>query len=188
MPGEKNGSPEYQTATVGVAPLVKGILDCLGVPQTIDRFLKHQPEVSTTYGALAQVIIVNRMCFQLQALYQLGPGPRNTMWPDCWTWTPPGWRTTMWLHSPKRLAGLTLLIMLAVLVATLLEHQVRRWVRDQGRLLHGLSRNGRATPTPQPRPYCGHLRTMRLYWSSIAVGKPKSITPSSVWCSSKSGI
>ncbi len=32
----------------------------------------------------------------------------------------------MWLHSPKRLAGLLLLIMVAFLVAALLEHQVRR--------------------------------------------------------------
>ncbi len=69
----KNGEPEYQTAVIGAASLVKGILDGLGVAQTIDRFLKHQPEVPTTYGALAQVIIVNRMSFQPQPLYQLGP-------------------------------------------------------------------------------------------------------------------
>src|SRR6266540_597211 len=31
-----------------------------------------------------------------------------------------------WLHNPKRIAGLTLLIMIAVLVAMLLEYQVRR--------------------------------------------------------------
>jgi hypothetical protein len=55
MPEVKNGNPEYQTAVVGAAPLVKGVLDRLGVAQTIDRFLKHQPEVPTTYGALAQV-------------------------------------------------------------------------------------------------------------------------------------
>ena len=70
---EKSGSPEYQTAVVGAASLVKGILDRLGVAQTIDRFLNHQPEVPTTYGALAQVIIVNRMSFQPQPLYQLAP-------------------------------------------------------------------------------------------------------------------
>jgi hypothetical protein len=69
----KNGEPEYQTAVIGAAPMVKGVLEQLGVAQTIDRFLNHQPEVPTTYGALAQVIIVNRMSFQPQPLDQLGP-------------------------------------------------------------------------------------------------------------------
>ena len=73
MPEVINGEPEYQTAVIGAASLVKGVLDQLGVAQTIDRFLKHQPEVPTTYGALAQVIIVNRISFQPQPLYQLGP-------------------------------------------------------------------------------------------------------------------
>ena len=68
-----SGEREYQTALIGAAPLVKDILDRLGVAQTIDGFLKYQPEVPTTYGALAQVIIVNRMSFQPQPLYQLGP-------------------------------------------------------------------------------------------------------------------
>ena len=71
MPGEKHRGPEYQTAVIGAASLVKGILDRLGVAQTIDRYLRHQPEVPTTYGTLAQVIIVNRMSFQPQPLYQL---------------------------------------------------------------------------------------------------------------------
>jgi len=44
----------------------------------------------------------------------------------------------MWLHKPKRLVGLTLLIMIAVLVAALLEHQVRRWIAKTGRTLKGL--------------------------------------------------
>ena len=44
----------------------------------------------------------------------------------------------MWLHSPKRLAGLTLLIMIAVLIAALLEYQVRRWIAKTGQLLKGL--------------------------------------------------
>ncbi len=73
MPKKRNPSPEYQTAVVGAAYLVKGILDRLGVAQTIDRYLKHQPEVPTTYGTLAQVIIVNRMSLQPEPLYQLGP-------------------------------------------------------------------------------------------------------------------
>jgi len=44
----------------------------------------------------------------------------------------------MWLHKPKRLVGLTLLIMIAVLVAALLEHQVRRWIAKTGQTLRGL--------------------------------------------------
>jgi hypothetical protein len=39
---------------------------------------------------------------------------------------------------PHRLAGLTLLIMIAVLLATLLEHEVGRWLRESGQLLRGL--------------------------------------------------
>jgi transposase len=54
----------------------------------------------------------------------------------------------MWLHSPKRLAGLTLLIMIAVLVAALLEHQVRRWIAKTGRQLRGLMPEGRDNPYP----------------------------------------
>ena len=54
----------------------------------------------------------------------------------------------MWLHSTKRLAGLTLLIMIAVLVATLLEHQVRRWIAKTGYWLHGLMPEGRDNPYP----------------------------------------
>lgn len=54
----------------------------------------------------------------------------------------------MWLHSPKRLAGLLLLIMVAVLVAALLEHQVRRWLAKTGRLLKGLMPEGRDNPYP----------------------------------------
>ena len=54
----------------------------------------------------------------------------------------------MWLHSPKRLAGLTLLIMIAVLVAALLEHQVRRWIAKTGQQLRGLMPEGRDNPYP----------------------------------------
>jgi transposase len=54
----------------------------------------------------------------------------------------------MWLHSPKRLAGLTLLIMIAVLVAALLEYQVRRWIAKTGRQLQGLMPEGRDNPYP----------------------------------------
>ena len=58
MSRKRKPSPEYQTAVVGTACLVQGILDLLAVAQTIDNYLKHQPEVPTTYGTLAQVIIV----------------------------------------------------------------------------------------------------------------------------------
>jgi transposase len=54
----------------------------------------------------------------------------------------------MWLHSPKRLAGLTLLIMVAVLAAALLEHQVRRWIAKTGRLVRGVRPEGRDDPYP----------------------------------------
>ena len=54
----------------------------------------------------------------------------------------------MWLHSPTRLAGLTLLIMIAVLVAALLEHQVRRRIANTGQLVRGLRPEGRDDPYP----------------------------------------
>ena len=66
----------------------------------------------------------------------------------------------MWLHSPKRLAGLTLLIMIALLVATLLEHQVRRWVQESGQLLHGLMPERRDNPYPTARAL---LRAFEAY-------------------------
>lgn len=66
----------------------------------------------------------------------------------------------MWLHSPTRLAGLTLLIMLAVLVAALLEHQVRRWIARSGELLRGLMPEGRDNPYPTAKML---LRTFRDY-------------------------
>jgi len=54
----------------------------------------------------------------------------------------------MWLHKPKRLVGLTLLIMIAVLVAALLEHQIRRWIAKTGQKLKGLMPEGRDNPYP----------------------------------------
>lgn len=61
----------------------------------------------------------------------------------------------MWLHQPKRLAGLTLLIMLAVLVAALLELQVRRWLAKQGRSLQGLRPGQRRTSLPTAEALLG---------------------------------
>lgn len=54
----------------------------------------------------------------------------------------------LWLHSPKRLAGLTLLIMIAVLLAALLEFQVRRHIAQTGQLLDGLMPEKRDNPYP----------------------------------------
>lgn len=53
-----------------------------------------------------------------------------------------------WLHNPKRIAGLTLLIMIAVLVAMLLEHQVRRLLKEQQKKIDGLRPEGRKDPSP----------------------------------------
>lgn len=66
----------------------------------------------------------------------------------------------MWLHSPQRLAGLTLLIMIAVLVAALLEHQVRRSIAKTGRLLRGLRPEGRDDPYPTAKAL---LKAFRHY-------------------------
>jgi transposase len=62
---------EYQPMVVGAAPLLKHLLDRLGVAEAIDSALRYQPDIPTTYGTLAQVIIVNRMTFQPQPLYAL---------------------------------------------------------------------------------------------------------------------
>jgi transposase len=62
---------EYETYRIGVAYLVKDILDRLGVVQAIDSGMEHQPEIGCTYGALAQVVILNRLSFEPQPLYAL---------------------------------------------------------------------------------------------------------------------
>jgi len=54
----------------------------------------------------------------------------------------------MWLHSPQRIAGLTLLIMLAVLIAGLIEHQVRQKIAHNKKLLKGLMPENRDNPYP----------------------------------------
>ena len=54
----------------------------------------------------------------------------------------------MWLHSPKRIAGLTLLIMIAVLVAMLLEFEVRRLLKEHNKKIAGLRPEGRKDPAP----------------------------------------
>ena len=54
----------------------------------------------------------------------------------------------LWLHSPRRLAGLTFLIMLAVLVASLLEYYVRKHIIENKKLLKGLMPENRDNPYP----------------------------------------
>jgi transposase len=66
----------------------------------------------------------------------------------------------MWLHSPRRLAGLTLLIMIAVLVAGLLEYQVRRHIAQTGELVRGLMPENRDNPYPTAKKL---LRVFRSY-------------------------
>ncbi len=71
MSGARAVPVEYETKVVGVAGLAKGILDRLGVAAAIDRALPCQPAVATTYGTLAEVLILNRMTFDPQPLYHL---------------------------------------------------------------------------------------------------------------------
>jgi len=66
----------------------------------------------------------------------------------------------MWLHSPKRLAGLTLLIMIAVLLAGLLEYQVHRHVAHTGELVRGLMPKNYDNPHPTAKKM---LRTFQSY-------------------------
>jgi transposase len=54
----------------------------------------------------------------------------------------------LWLHSPQRLAGLTLLIMLAVLIATLVEYYVRQGIAKNKKSLKGLMPQNRDNPYP----------------------------------------
>jgi transposase len=72
MPTKITVSDTYQPLVVGATYLVKGLLYRLRVKDIIDETLLHQPEIDTTYGALAQVVIANRMTFQPCPLYKLG--------------------------------------------------------------------------------------------------------------------
>ena len=66
----------------------------------------------------------------------------------------------MWLHSPRRLAGLTLLIMIAVLIAGLLEYHVRQHIAQTGELVRGLMPENRDNPYPTAKKM---LRAFRSY-------------------------
>lgn len=60
---------EYRTVQIGAAPLVKGLLERLAVVGAIDQALAYQPVIATSYGQLAQAVIINRMSFAPQPLY-----------------------------------------------------------------------------------------------------------------------
>ena len=62
---------EYSTLQVGVGPLAKELLENLGIVEIIDNALEYQPEIKTTYGILAQVLIINRMSFSPKPLYEM---------------------------------------------------------------------------------------------------------------------
>ena len=66
----------------------------------------------------------------------------------------------LWLHSPRRIAGLTLLIMLAVLLAALVEHRVRAWIARTGALVQGVMPDTRDTARPTATAL---LRTFQDY-------------------------
>lgn len=57
----------------------------------------------------------------------------------------------MWLHSPTRLAGLTLLIMIAVFMASLIEQAVRNHVAQTGKPVKGLMPDKRDNLAPTAR-------------------------------------
>lgn len=71
MSGASADPVEYETKVIGVAGLAKGLLEQLGVAAAIDEALPSQPTIGTTYGTLAEVVIINRMTFDPQPLYHL---------------------------------------------------------------------------------------------------------------------
>jgi len=83
----------------------------------------------------------------------------------------------MWLHQPKRLAGLTLLIMLAVLLAALLELQVRRWLAKHGQSLQGLRPGQRRTALPTAEALLRAFADYALVIVRHAHGRPEVHRP-----------
>jgi transposase len=63
---------EYTTVTVGIGCLLQQIMQRLEIVPILDGVLRHQPNVPTTYGTLAQVILINRLSLDPQPLYALG--------------------------------------------------------------------------------------------------------------------
>ena len=93
----------------------------------------------------------------------------------------------MWLHSPRRLAGLTLLIMIAVLVAALLENQIRRQIAHTGRLLSGLMPENRDNPYPTAAKMLKAFQTILWSLYGMLTVMKISISQSCVQSNSKSG-
>ena len=62
---------EYRTVPISGALLGKGILNQLNVIGAIGQALQYQPEIAATQGRLAQAVIINRMSYDSQPLYQL---------------------------------------------------------------------------------------------------------------------
>jgi hypothetical protein len=71
----------------------------------------------------------------------------------------------LWLHSPRRLAGLTLLIMLAVLIASLIEYFVRQEIAKNKKPLKGLMPENRDNPYPTAEKL---LKTFQDYCFVVA--------------------
>ena len=94
----------------------------------------------------------------------------------------------MWLHSPRRLAGLTLLVMIAVLIAGLLEYQVRRHIAQTGELVRGLMPENRDNPYPTAKKMLQAFRSYALVISVIPMVTKKSIIRNYDLFNSKSGI
>jgi len=76
----------------------------------------------------------------------------------------------LWLHSPRRIAGLTLLIMLAVLLAALVEHQVRAWIARTGQLVRGLMPDKRDTTRPTAKALLRAFQDYALIIMHLADG------------------
>jgi transposase len=72
MPTKVTISDTYHPQVVGAAYLVKGLFYRLRIKEIIDELLPYQPDIATTYGTLAQVVIANRMTLQARPLYKLG--------------------------------------------------------------------------------------------------------------------
>ncbi len=83
----------------------------------------------------------------------------------------------LWLHSPRRLAGLAFLIMLAVLIAALIEYYVRQHIAKNKKPLKGLMPENRDNPI-QPPKNCSRLSRITLWLSpGFPISLIKFITP-----------
>ncbi len=84
MPAEAQAI-EYATVTVGIGCLLQPMLQRLEVASILDRVLRFQPEVPTTYGTLAQVIIINPVFRYPQTGVVDGGGSLRMSQICCWT-------------------------------------------------------------------------------------------------------